>query len=395
MHKVDIIIIGGGITGLWLLNLLSRDGRSVLLLEKEALGAGQTLQSQGILHGGTKYALQGKLNPAATSIADMPALWGACLQGKGDIDLANVKVLSNYHFLFSSGVMLGNLKNLISSHALTKGQYLNDKQHYPLIFQHPDFKGSLCAISETVLDVPSLISNLARPHKERILKTDDNTTYDFTPGGSLSAINIQAKRQSHSICANKYILAAGEGNEAILSKVNGAPSMQRRPLHMVSIAFKLFDPHKVLFAHCLGKGSKPLFTITTHQAADGKMIWYIGGDIAETGIHRDKKRQISYTISLLQHHFPWIDFDNVKGSSFIINRAEHDEGQGMKPNSYHVSSLHNMLITWPTKLVLVPGLSRDILQRLTHEQSINSGTDLMLSPMQKAVMSVPKWSHYA
>ena len=36
MQKIDIAILGGGIAGLWLLNLLVSRGYSVLLLEKEA-----------------------------------------------------------------------------------------------------------------------------------------------------------------------------------------------------------------------------------------------------------------------------------------------------------------------------------------------------------------------
>ncbi|HCC44093.1 MAG TPA: FAD-binding oxidoreductase, partial [Gammaproteobacteria bacterium] len=55
MQKIDIAILGGGIAGLWLLNLLVSRGYSVVLLEKEALGAGQTIASQGMIHGGVKY----------------------------------------------------------------------------------------------------------------------------------------------------------------------------------------------------------------------------------------------------------------------------------------------------------------------------------------------------
>ncbi|MFN3402304.1 MAG: FAD-dependent oxidoreductase, partial [Ferrovibrio sp.] len=39
---VDVAILGGGIAGLWLLARLKRAGYSALLIEREALGAGQT-----------------------------------------------------------------------------------------------------------------------------------------------------------------------------------------------------------------------------------------------------------------------------------------------------------------------------------------------------------------
>ena len=73
MQKTDIAILGGGIAGLWLLNLLAKRGYSVLLIEKEALGSGQTIASQGMIHGGIKYALGGFLSDASETISAMPA----------------------------------------------------------------------------------------------------------------------------------------------------------------------------------------------------------------------------------------------------------------------------------------------------------------------------------
>src|SRR3990167_10670739 len=82
----DIVIFGGGIAGLWLLNRLRQAGFSVILLESGYLGGGQTHKAQGILHGGMKYALQGAFTRDAQAIADMPEIWKQCLQGKGEID---------------------------------------------------------------------------------------------------------------------------------------------------------------------------------------------------------------------------------------------------------------------------------------------------------------------
>lgn len=55
--KLDALIIGGGVAGLWLLNRLRNEGYQALLLEQEALGTGQSIASQGMIHGGIKYAL--------------------------------------------------------------------------------------------------------------------------------------------------------------------------------------------------------------------------------------------------------------------------------------------------------------------------------------------------
>ena len=57
----DVAIIGGGIAGLWLFRRLNDMGYKALLLENATLGGGQSIKSQGIIHGGIKYALSGNL----------------------------------------------------------------------------------------------------------------------------------------------------------------------------------------------------------------------------------------------------------------------------------------------------------------------------------------------
>ncbi len=53
-YTYDIIVFGGGIAGLWLSNVLVREGYDVILIESDRLGCGQTLASQGMIHGGQK-----------------------------------------------------------------------------------------------------------------------------------------------------------------------------------------------------------------------------------------------------------------------------------------------------------------------------------------------------
>ena len=60
-EKVDQLIVGGGIAGLWLQARLRQLGYASLLVENASLGGGQSVKSQGIIHGGAKYALHGAL----------------------------------------------------------------------------------------------------------------------------------------------------------------------------------------------------------------------------------------------------------------------------------------------------------------------------------------------
>ena len=74
-YSTNIVILGGGIAGLWLLNRMKAEGYEPILFETESLGGRQTLASQGIIHGGLKYALKGTLGKETQNIASMPNRW--------------------------------------------------------------------------------------------------------------------------------------------------------------------------------------------------------------------------------------------------------------------------------------------------------------------------------
>src|SRR3954462_14043294 len=102
-YDFDVIICGGGIAGLWLGNTLMRAGYNVILIEKDKLGAGQTLASQGMIHGGQKYVLQGAMTKHAASIAKMPERWESSFEGWGEIDLTATKFLSDTQVMWPAG----------------------------------------------------------------------------------------------------------------------------------------------------------------------------------------------------------------------------------------------------------------------------------------------------
>src|SRR3990167_7883963 len=113
--NVDIAILGGGIAGLWLLTRLRQQGYQAVLLETAALGQGQTLSAQGIIHGGTKYAVARALTGIAASIKQMPRRWRDCLAGRGEIDLQAVQLLSPHQYLWVPASLRGKFVGFLTS----------------------------------------------------------------------------------------------------------------------------------------------------------------------------------------------------------------------------------------------------------------------------------------
>ena len=69
-HPVELLVIGGGIAGLWTLDAAVRAGWNAVLVEAFELGRGQSVAAQGIIHGGLKYTLRERDLEAAGAIAE-------------------------------------------------------------------------------------------------------------------------------------------------------------------------------------------------------------------------------------------------------------------------------------------------------------------------------------
>jgi len=276
----DIIIIGGGIAGLWMHHRLNDLGYHAVLIENRSIGSGQTLSSQGIIHGGAKYTLNGMLTGAASAIAEMPQLWLDCLAGSGEIDLSQTKLLTQHQLMWSTHSLSSKLTSFFSSKALNGKMKALDEKSRPAFFNTPSFKGNLYQLNEPVLDIHSLLKNLTKKWQRRIICTSSAHEFIEERDGFIKGVSCD----TFDIYAKKVILSGGEGNEKLLLKLGiDSLKMQRRPLQMVLMKNKILPN---LYAHCIGASTKPIATITTHTHSDGDSIWYIGGNIAEEGVNQ-------------------------------------------------------------------------------------------------------------
>lgn len=405
----DIAIVGGGAAGLWLLDLLSRRGYDVLLCEALDLGQAQTIASQGMIHGGIKYALGAALTGASEAIARMPDRWRRCLQGDGEVDLRDVAVVANSYHMWSDG-KLGKLGSFFASHALRGRVEPLATSDYPGTFQTPEFKGTLHQLHDLVLDVSSLLHTLAAPHQQRLVKGRVTaTTFDAT--SQLRSLRVE--RDSHSTCslhANQFIFTAGAGNEMFSAALRDAghshaPRTQLRPLHQAFVQHPDLQP---LYAHCITgiRRAEPRLTITTHAltqptkdatkaSATGPGIgWYIGGQLATEGVKRSTEVQIDVTRSELSATLPWINWNDAQISTLRIDRAEPRQHLGAKPDEACVVRCGNAMLCWPTKLSLVPDLGDQVVNAIDPPQpsaAHTNTTQRSLSPDAPPAVASPPW----
>ena len=341
---LDVAIFGGGIAGLWLLARLRNRGYRAALFESDRIGAGQTRYAQGIIHGGTKYALTGKVSEAAQMVAAMPGRWRACLKGEGELDLREARLLSDHQYLWSTRDIASRLAGFFASRLMRSRMTPLKADDHPALFRDPAFRGQVYRLDEPVLDVASLLEALAAPHREAQVRYDPETLR--LEAGETCRIRLP----EGELEARRLVFTAGGGNRALLAKLaRDNPPMQLRPLQMVALRGALPD----LYAHCLGASSKPRLTITSHRDAGGRPVWYLGGQLAEEGVDRTPAEQIAAAQAELASLFPWHDFGACDWITLPIARAEVQAG-GTLPDDVFVQAEQGVITVWPTKLALAP-----------------------------------------
>jgi glycine/D-amino acid oxidase-like deaminating enzyme len=392
LNQQDIVILGGGIAGLWLLNRLRAEGYAAVLLERGALGQGQSIASQGMIHGGMKYALGGTLTGASESIADMPAHWQRCMRGEGDVDLRGTQLLSDAYYMWPRSSLRSRLNAFFGSKAVRGKVDAVAPELYPDFFKgHID--GPLYRLQDLVLDVPSLLATLAERQRAHIHHIDwASAQLDHDAAGNITALVLD---NGLRLQARLFVFTSGEGNDELLGALRPPQvAMQRRPLQMVVV--KHTHPHPV-YVHCVSDQltATPELTLTTHHCRDGASAWYLGGELAEAGAQITPDEQLARAKQKVAELFPWCDMQHAQWRSFYINRAEAAQPGGKRPDHATVLPGGNALYCWPTKLTLAPNLATRVLEIL-RERGLAPGTqETMPLNLPFPGVATPPWEEFA
>ncbi len=366
--KVDALILGGGAAGLWLLDELVRSGFHVVLIENSALGTGQTIATQGIVHGGLKYAITGTQDASVTAIRKMPELWRDCIAGRRLPDLGETRVRSDYCWMWRTASLKSTLGMVGARAGLRSMVEKVAARDRPAALQ--ECPGDVFRLSEQVIDPESFLHALAARHQQRLLRADDDAVeFVTTAPGVVHVVRLtDARRGDHlDLRAKHVILTAGAGNAKLRERVGlGEGVMQRRPLHMVLLRGNLPE----LYGHCID-GAHTRITATSAVDSCGRRVWQIGGQVAEDGVAMDAPTLIKHTHAELIAVLPGVDLSGVEWSTYRVDRAEIETPRGARPAGPVAKLEGNVITAWPTKLALCPHLAmlvRDLLPRsMTHD----------------------------
>ncbi len=354
-HVADVVIFGAGIAGLWTLRALKERGYNVLLLDNDAIGAGQTIASQGIIHSGLKYALGGKILPLAKTISEMPERWKEVL--KDDCTAAPSQAL-----LIPKG-FVGNIVKMAAQKALSA----RENERLPENMRQSGFDGSVVTMDEPVLDVPKVLEQLSLPYKNCIRKISD---FKFINDNAVEC-------DGNSISAKAFVFTAAGSNHDIAKKLGHDKNLETRsrPLLMGLLKNAPFP----LYAHLVGKSDKPVATITTHKTKDGSLVWYVGGGVAERLKNSPPDETYDAIKKAFAKYLPAVDLSKTEWAVLPIDRFEGASGPLM-PDTPTIHNCGNAWYAWPTKLTFAPLLADMLAQRLQNVEPSKTQTDWALLP---------------
>jgi len=121
-----------------------------------------------------------------------------------------------------------------------------------------------------------------------------------------------------------------------------------------------------VYVHCIGDSFSltPRLTVTSHRDREGKDVWYLGGELAESGVGKSDEEQIAAARSLTNALFPWVDLTTADWHCLRINRAEANINNDYRPDDAFLIEEDNIVVCWPTKLTLTPSLADKMVELL-------------------------------
>ncbi|MCP4835162.1 MAG: FAD-dependent oxidoreductase [Phycisphaera sp.] len=393
-QSVDLLVLGAGIAGLWILDAATRAGLRAVGVECAALGRGQSVSAQGIIHGGLKYTLRERDVAAAGSIRDMPARWLSMHEAPDDggPDLREAVVSSPCTWIWRTDSLASRI-GMIGARAA-----LRSRPESVPISDRPEVlasvPGQVLRVAEPVFETRSVLDAMSEPHRDRLVRVAGPEGIELSSrGGLVDTAILRDERGEVRLAPTSVVLAAGTGNEGLLNRLGlDGGIAQRRPLHMTLVRAPGLPE---LHGHCVD-GNRTRVTITSGRDADGRVVWQLGGELAESGIDRTPAEQLARAADELEAVLPGFDpasHGDLAWATYRVDRAERRTGQGLRPDDATIESYHGgrLIAAWPTKWALAPRLAARVLEALPSRESTTESLPLDLRPLETPEIAPYPW----
>lgn len=344
-YYTDCIIFGGGVCGVWIDAILTENGYHTCLLEKDKIGGEQTLLSQGIIHKGMKYLLGGSTPKIANLLLASTKIWEESFAGSYQVDLQKTEIYTNKQLVWNENNLFSSFFAKSSQQAFrSEIQKLNSSEIPKWLTHRPK---NIFWLREKVINAHSMMKNFYQKYKKHYYQYSLEKE-NFSLEKQKDWVGLKLPKENILLWTKKIILAAGKGNEKLAKIFNIPYKMQLRSLSMLVVEHN--EPLSI-YGHCITTSSKPLFTISSHPKSSGKIVWYLGGKIAE--VQKGQTQDFQKTSDLLQKNIR-INLQKAHWKSIVVQRAEPYQKNTILPEKPYIKDHQNVIVCAPVKLAFAP-----------------------------------------
>lgn len=363
-NNIDIIIIGAGIQGLWILNQLTKLGYSCILITDKKIGEGQTLEAQIYKHKGHFY----DNSEIAQHLQEAETEWDAFVSNN------NLKPSQNQQFLA--------FPNQQSAEKYTKLWHQGGLNYYPinnseipLFFQQGILtQGYYFDTGETCYHGHQLISTLAQPVKHLIYQ-GKIIGFHSSSDGCVKEVKVIIDNKLFSFAPKQIILTAGRGNQNLFNQITQGNSelyyqnqeiqQQLRRCQVLVIkgenlpSVSALCPSLMFFMGCRQVGNENIWLIT--YGFDDPINLELNQEIP---VDKSRLQKCLNTLAAVIPNIFELDLD--WGLYPAVKAESQALGAGFRPNGDFVSNcgLANVTLVYPTKLSLAPRASKKIVNQI-------------------------------
>ncbi|HTA15836.1 MAG TPA: FAD-dependent oxidoreductase [Solirubrobacteraceae bacterium] len=364
MVDVDVLIIGGGAQGLWVLNDLTKRHYRTVLLERGELGGGQTCHSHGLIHRGHYYDdvdMMIVLNAAAQ-------FWEAFVDERGISRLNPSRALAG----FGPGTT-------VSRHTYfwkTAGLHFDPCPALPPVLEGSRVR-HLFETEEFSLDPSEIIAGFAADldHATYKLQSSDDALEFVTNGNSIERVQAKLEGQQVEFAPKYLVMCAGVGNYGLLAKLGrdvnpggSIPVQAQRKNHMMVLRGDNLPMMTAVFP--IRGGLQGVFLCPREDPSTGQPVWLAsdhnslpfpmtpqGHSQVDSLPSGDWVRRMLISLrGTAPALFADGDVDGLEMAVYTGPTSERNFGVGQHMTDLFIDpfGFENALTIWPTKLTMTP-----------------------------------------
>ena len=405
----DVVILGGGIQGLWLLAELVDQGYQAILLERFHPGSGQTGHAHFFLHRGhMRASIEAGASPNAP---------GATKQ----LMASRIKVFQDAHAAWMKELENGRLQSVrrLNGKFYISGFDREKRRRLPAILKEAaidnfkEFRDSsvfgdcswmledegLCLESHNVLDALMRYRDL----NSRITDCDEVTIENHSSGDFHIAVeksnpkNKSDKKKFEIVCRG-LVFTAGAGNEHFIQKtlpssgihLDTSTARQQTIKTYMLVVKDLQGTHRRLERMCaMFPDHNGIFLAYREDPHDQNAVVWLLGDGQRSYIHAPGQWTVLSARSWFQrlrHHieqlFPWLMKDpaNYRWGIYEATKAEPWTPHAQYPDrvklpekhEIHCVPGHNAWVAWPSFLTLAPTVAAEMGKAVSKSSILRS-----------------------